>query len=441
MDIIIMVLTIILDIISIFYFRKKSKKVDLIKFPIFWLIVPWLVCLSFYSLLGLKFQYELKFSGYIYILLFLLSFCSGYYIISKRMEKNIDKYKKAEDIKEEKRKIDTLKFTIISTISMLIYTIILVLNNDIIVGTTRNIELNGINTILLAISSVSLIVWLYELIFAITNGKIISLRAIICAIVFNIPGILISGRDALSIFIIATFIGYIYAIKKLKSTDKTKYKKMKSFSFKIIIIALILLITYLILLTNNRYGKNDNSALLMFEYAGGVKFPKYLINLYYHSGIGKVIINLIFYYSSQFTKLQILLDNYHGPYLLGLYQLHIISRHIPDNFYFSFKNVLSQIKAITTAVGLPGTEVLWGTTIEYFIYDYGIYLTPIISLLYGLLYGYIFRKQDNGNLSIVLQIILCVGMFLTVEMSPIFDYFFVFPLIWILILNWRRKNE
>ena len=179
----------------------------------------------------------------------------------------------------------------------------------------------------------------------------------------------------------------------------------------------------------------------MFEFAGGTQFPKYLINLYYHSGIGKVIVNLIFYYSSQFTKLQILLDNYHGPYLLGLYQLHIISRHIPDSFYFSFKNVSSQIKAITTAVGLPGTKELWGTTIEYFIYDYGIYLTPIISLLYGLLYGYIFRKQDNGNLSIVLQIILCVGMFLTVEMSPIFDYFFVFPLIWILILNWRRKNE
>lgn len=436
-----MVLTIILDIISIFYFRKKSKEVDLIKFPIFWLIVPWLVCLSLYSLLGLKFQYELKFSGYIYILLFLLSFCSGYYIISKRKEKNIDKYKKAENIKEEKRKIDTLKFTIISTISMLIYTIILVLNNDIIVGTTRNIKLNGINTILLAISSVSLIIWLYELIFSITNGKIISFRAIVCAIVFNIPGFLISGRDALMIFIIATFIGYIYSIKKLKKMDQTKYKKIKSFSLKIIVIALIFLIIYLILLTNNRYGKNDDSALSMFEFAGGTQFPKYLINLYYHSRIGKVIVNLIFYYSSQFTKLQIVLDNYHGPYLLGLYEAHIISRHIPTEFYFSFSNVTKQITLITQKVGLPGSKVLWGTAIEYFIYDYGIYLTPIISLLYGLLYGYIFRKQDNDNLSIVLQVILCVGMLLTVEMSPIFDYFYVFPLIWILILNWRRKNE
>ena len=60
-------------------------------------------------------------------------------------------------------------------------------------------------------------------------------------------------------------------------------------------------------------------------------------------------------------------------------------------------------------------------------------------------------KYDLNNLRIsynqvvlLIQAFICIAMFLTVEVSPLFDYYYIFPLFWLTIIvlfEKRRKNS
>ena len=53
-------------------------------------------------------------------------------------------------------------------------------------------------------------------------------------------------------------------------------------------------------------------------------------------------------------------------------------------------------------------------------------------------------KQKEGIISILIQAFICIAMFLTVEVSPLFDYYYLFPLFWLTIIvlfEKRRKNS
>ena len=52
-------------------------------------------------------------------------------------------------------------------------------------------------------------------------------------------------------------------------------------------------------------------------------------------------------------------------------------------------------------------------------------------------------KNNINILKILMQTFICVAMFLTIELSPIFDYYYVFPLFWIIliVLITKTKNK
>ena len=201
---------------------------------------------------------------------------------------------------------------------------------------------------------------------------------------------------------------------------------------------------YLIFLSTNRYGNNESSALNMFMWSAGCKFPQYLEDIYYNfGGIGKVIINIVFYYSSQFSKFALIFDRYNGPYMLGLYELHYISRMFPNSWAMSYSLVTQQLTNITMNAGIPGIRIFWETAIGYLIYDFGKIGTLIVSFIFGILVKKIsmWSEYNKNILKILAQTFVCIAMFLTIEVSPIFDYFFIFPTIWlvVIILIYNRK--
>lgn len=429
---------IIILIIGSFIIINKKDKYKLILSNLFWLFVPWMFCLLLYLCAGIQYTFELDVYSFSYIILILFSFAFGQCIIkNKKNEKN------REYILQFSEKINMVPLFIISTISAILYIVYLISINNIQIGVTRNINTNSFSTLLLLISNASLVIWLYELIYSILNNKKITYYGIISAIVYNLPGILISGRDALIIFLISTFIVFIYCGNYAKRDTKIKgqmYKKIKKYFF----IALIVVMLYLLLLSTNRYGENEDSAINMFVWSAGCEFPEYLQYIYYNwGGVGKLIVNFIFYYTSQISKYSLIFNEYDGPYMFGLFQLHYISRMIPSSWNMSYSRVTQEIANIATNNGVPGMKIFWETAIGYSIYDFGKVGTLIISFFSGIfIKKIIIWCNDNSNiLKILLQAFICVAMFLTIAVSPLYDYFYIFPLFWIFLIILLRSKK
>lgn len=343
------------------------------------------------------------------------------------------------------KKINLFPIFVISLVSVVIYTIYILSINKIQLGSTRDIETNGIATFFQILSSSSLIIWLYELAYSLLNNKRITVWGVISVIIFNIPGFIISGRDALIICLLSTFIVFfycgIYAKKVLK-------KESKVFKITLIVfgIAIVIVLIYLIFLSNNRYGTNNDSVINMFSWSASAQFPGYLkwINNYM-GGFGKLVLNIIFYYSSQLSKFALVFEEYDGPYLFGLYQLHYVSRLLPESWNLSHTVVSTALQELTVNIGIPGIKVFWETAIGYSLYDFGRIGTLFVSLIGGLIVGQlmIYANKKESILNILNRTLICVAMFITIQFSPLFDYYFIFPLAWLVILNIfdKQKNK
>lgn len=440
---IITILNVILLAIGIFKIKQIDSLEKMVINDKVWLYISWEACLLLYSLCGIVYPISLKLNAYLYIVLFWM-----FYLIGSKVAKQIC-IKKGINIEKKEityRQNERLNFSLLFFIS-LIGTALYVLvvhnqNPNTILGITRGVKVNGLATLFLIFSSSSLIIWLYELLYSITNKKRIKLYGIISAFLYNIPGIVISGRDALMIFIISSLIIIVYSLTYLKK-NKLLTQKVKSRIKNITIISLIAIVAYLLLISSIRYGKNDDSVLTMFEWVSGATFPKYLTFIYkYNGAFGKLILNVVFYYTSQFSKLALVFENYTGPYQFGLYQLHYVARLLSNSFGIDITAVSNSMSDICNYYNLSGLKVLWGTVIEYSIYDFG----KIGSLIYAFVFGYIvkYRVIKNNNkaheLNIVALALICVAMFTTVEISPLYDYFFVFPVAWLIIIKLFSKK-
>lgn len=438
MKIIILAISVLLFILVF----KTKEKYKLVLNKYFWLFASWMICLLLYFFSGIKYTFNLTLISFGYILLTLFLFVTGNFVSKKLNINFINNFK----INEYNKKINFFPLFIASLISTIFYVVYILINNDIKFGFTRNVGTNAVTTILLFISASSLIIWLYELAYSLFNDKGISWYGLFSAVLFNIPGLVISGRDALIIFLITTFIVFIYcgnyAIKKLKQSGKI-FKRILICSILILVIILI----YLIFLSNNRYGENKNAALDMFEWSAGCEFPDYLENFNEKvPSVGDFINNIIFYYSSQISKFAFIFDNYKGPYLYGFYQLHYISRRLPESWGIQYSVVGEQLKELTTNAGVPGIRVMWETALGYSIYDFGRLGTLIVSILGGIIVGLISKivNKKNTIFSILVRTFLCLAMFLTVQLSPLFDYFYIFPLVWlsiIIFVSYRKKQN
>lgn len=428
-------------IIGLYYILKRKRKYTLVLNEYFWIIVPWILCLMLYFFSGIKYSFNLNIFSFLYICSTLICFIVGYYISIKG---KVNNNSNILQIKNYNKKKNFKPLVLVSFICVLIYTIYIYLNNDITIGVTRNIDTNFFTTLLLLVSSSSLVVWLYELSYSILKNKKITKYGVLSAIIYNLPGIIISGRDALMIFLISTFIVFIYSVGCLKQKTNGKtlktLKKLKKYG----LIALIIILLYLCLLSNNRYGTNDRSAINMFEWSAQCEFPEYLLFMNDKmGGIGKVANNAIFYYSSQISKYALIFDKYEGPYMYGLYQMHYISRLLPEQFNLNYKLVSKELEIIAIEAGAPGIKVLWETGIGYSIYDFGKIGTLIFSFLGGYIVG-LFSAYCKKNMNIeklILNTFICVGLFWTVQMSPVFDYFYIFPLFWIMIIEIRTIRK
>ena len=434
-DTIIKVVLAAVVVLELLYFINTKEKYKLLLKDGFWIIFVWTICLFLYYFSGINYAIKMSNMVFLYIILFWVLYFIGKGVTKVILEKSTVASKvlvEDTEAKKEKKHDFSLLF-IVSLISLGVYTVLMFMNNDIVFGETRSFNTSSLNTLFLIISSSSLIIWLYELAYALSHDKKLPIYAWLSAIVFNAPGLLISGRDALMIFLLSSFITAIYfgnyGIKELNCKGKM-YSKLKKGS--LIFVAIIFV--YLVFLVSNRYG---SSAIAQFEWAAGCEFPEYLKFIYNHlGGVGKVIVNVVFYYSSQFSKFSLDFNNYNGPYLKGLYQLHYVSRLLPSSWGLNYSLVSNSVTLMSASAGVAGLKTIWDTMIGYFIFDFGKVITLIMAFVSGVFVEVInklsYKKQDI--LHILVRVMLCVGCFITVQFSPLFDYYFIFPSFWLFVM-------
>ena len=182
----------------------------------------------------------------------------------------------------------------------------------------------------------------------------------------------------------------------------------------------------------------------MFRWSSKCQFPPYLEWIYYNcGGLGKLILNVVFYYSSQLSKFALIFEKYDGPYMFGLYQLHYVSRLLPESWNMNFSIVSKELKIITENAGIPGLKVFWETAIGYSIYDFGRIGTLIMAFISGIFIEIVssYSKNVKGIFQILIQAFICTAMFLTIEMSPIFDYYYIFPVFWLACIIFFKQIQ
>lgn len=441
-DIIMRLILIIMVISGGYWVYKYNKKYKLFLDNKFWVFISWGFAFILYFFLGIEYTKKLNIYSFGYIILCWILFIGGQYAFSKYSKRNKTKLNEKEQNLDFSKKINLFPLFIVSLVCVIIYAIYILSINNINIGSTRDIKTNGFATLLLIFSNSSLVIWLYELAYAIINEKKMTIYGILSAVIYNIPGVIISGRDALMIFFISTVIIFLYCgnyAKKVLKKECKIYKKI----LKCAIVAFGAIMIYLIFLSNNRYGTDRSAVINMFKWSAKCQFPAYLEWIYYNcGGLGKLILNVVFYYSSQLSKFALIFEKYDGPYMCGLYQLHYVSRLLPESWNMNFSIVSKELQRLTTNEGIPGLKVFWETAIGYSIYDFGRIGTLIVAFIGGVIVEKlnIYCNNKNNVISIVTQTFICTATFLTIEVSPVFDYYYIFPAFWLGILifiDWK----
>lgn len=440
-EIIMRIILVLIIGVGCYWVYTQKDKYKLILDNKFWIFISWGVAFILYFFLGIEYTQKLNIYSFGYIILYWALFIGGQYAFKKYSKnKKINKEEKIIDLSE---KINLFPLFIVSLVCVIVYAIYIISINNINIGTTRDIKTNGFATLLLIFSNSSLIIWLYELAYAIINEKKITVYGVLSAVIYNIPGIIISGRDALMIFLVSTVIVFIYCGNYAKKVLNKECKTYKTI-LKCLIAAFAAIMIYLIFLSNNRYGTDKSAVINMFRWSSKCQFPPYLEWIYYNcGGLGKLILNVVFYYSSQLSKFALIFEKYDGPYMFGLYQLHYVSRLLPESWNMNFSIVSKELKIITENAGIPGLKVFWETAIGYSIYDFGRIGTLIMAFISGIFIEIVssYSKNVKGIFQILIQAFICTAMFLTIEMSPIFDYYYIFPVFWLACIIFFKQIQ
>lgn len=448
-----MIMMFIIAILLVFLGFRLYKKYGykIVVSEVVWFMIPWCICLLLHFFGGIEYEYKLDIFSFLYILLFWACFLLGrkcalnrkinekiHHFLSSKLHISIKT--KSQNKKSNTGKINMFPFFILSLISGIGYLVFILANNDIVFGVTRNINTNFFGTFLLLLSNVSLIVWLYELAYSLLTDQKMPIYAYLSAPIYLISPLLISGRDAVIIFLLFTALVYFYCGRRGIQKYKVKGRIYKTL-MRLAIVGISIVLIYFIFLSDNRYG---NDMIGLFEWSTNSKFSDTNMYLYHALGsLGGFLINILYYYSSQFSKFAFIFQNYSGPYLGGLFQLHYLSRRFPESWHLSYTEVTTSAAKLMEAKGIPGMHSIWDTVIGYFIYDFGRILTPVFAFLAGYVVGKVRKnfKHNKSILSILYQVSICVAMFITVEFSPLFNTGWLFPLLWIVFIDKIYCNE
>lgn len=307
------------------------------------------------------------------------------------------------------------------------------LNGLGIVKSSYSISLIG--TVGMLFVPILLVFGIYSIGDTLIRKQKISKVGIVSLILYSIPCLLNSGRQNVLYIIVAIIV--IWAIETDRYDIKITISKKGR---KILIAGAISLIGLMYVVYNISLKRIDDNFISTFlnihtvpwkiqEEAnkfGPLKF------LYY---------NVLSYFGHQIPFLDVMLHEYSGPYLCGMFQLNIISRRLPSFLGLDYQLAWSQVASITSYFG-GKLNASWFSVLGAMIVDFSIYFTPVILAVLGLLVGIARRKflRYRDIKYDVLYCLICIMMFDTIIISPFYNFLTYGGLIWWAII-FREKHK
>ena len=408
-------------IIAIVFIILKSHYRMLFN-DMFWLGLSWVLSVGMYFFSGIKWDYPLSIFSAFYIgLCFVLFafFRTQGINTSVRLVKSPGK---------KKVPIPAGAYFVMGILGSCVYIWDYIRNNGVLV-TKANYEISILGSIGNLFLPASLVLGLYHFAISFVNEKKISIRAILCMAVYVIPCIINGGRE--TILYLAVSVAAIMGYSMWKNRVSTKSRKnLKSFISKVIIaIVVIVLANIVINVSNNRFGADVGNF-----YFRTLNAPESLHREAELFGSAKNIYqNIVFYFAHQLSRFEVVMQEYHGPYLLGMFELNIISRRLPAVFELDYQLVSEEMHRIMRGVQEGGLlRDGWSTILTSLIFDFGKWLTPLICGILGFVVGSARRRfmMDSSLANLVMVSIICMAMFTTIQLGPFFNFSVYGAFIW-----------
>lgn len=402
----------IFSVIVLYKFKGQSIFFN----DLFWLIYSWLWIIGVYNFGGVTFGDTPDYKIYLYILFVFILFIVFRFFGKKSRLKSLSSFKS-----RNQNNTNMIYFEYIGVVSAFIYIIDFVLHNDFSLSLKANYNLSIFGTVALFFLPILLVCGLYHFINGISNRKI-SIKSIILLFLYAMPVLFTSGRSTVFNILIGLISAYFFVnSSKIK---KKKFNLKKVFYIFIFIIAIILIFNYFLGITNSRFGENEISVYLYKH-----RVSNNTINEANSLGEFKFFYyNILSYFAHQIPYLTSVIREFNGPYMFGMYELNVISRRLPDFLNLDYMTIYSLIK-----IEYSGS---WQTIIGSFIFDFSIYFTPFIVSIIGYFNGKInaYAKAIKSNEFIILNSLLCIAAFSTIQLGPFYNILDYGTFIWWIII-------
>jgi hypothetical protein len=296
----------------------------------------------------------------------------------------------------------------------------------------QNISILGIIGNILA--SLGIISWLTSLYEFKRNGRSISLLSYLTIFAYVSGGMISAGRQSVIIISISSIILFIWSNKKNKELSKD-YQSSIQRKFKIpwgILIVSIIFFSYFFFISavRSQIFKISDKELMLENFFNAKISDETSNTVKMVEPFSDIYIELLFYYSHQLVRLDLLYENYNYHPLFGLSQLSYVERRVQWLFGKQGEKSWDEVVRSVEYNGRFSSHT-WGTFITNFIIDFGRFGALIVCYLVGIISGIFYRKirDPDTPLVIIRQVLICTGMVFSIQFSPFSELTWTFPLI------------
>lgn len=428
-----MILTFYVPFITIIILVIKLKGLKILANDLFWLILFWALITGLYFCSGIEWVYPLQIDTILYLLgaffTYILFRSAGKYIRPLRY-KRYSVNEKLNDSKIEYR-INTKLWERLGYIGLALFTLDFIRLNSFANYIKSSYSISLIGSIGMIFVPILLVVGIYNLGYELKYYNKISVISIVHIGLYSVPAILNSGRESILLSVIALIVIIITCFSNVKIRallHNRKFKKYIRYLAIIIIAAFIIMIN----ISSDRYTNTE-----IANYLNNHIVPDYIVKEANSFGKYKFLYyNVLQYYNHQLPFFEILYHNYEGPYLMGLYQLNIISRRLPDSFGLDYTLAINSVRNMTASVGQTVLNGGWYTIVGSFIIDFGRVGAYIAIAILGFITGRVRRnfllKQSVRYATLVS--VISASMYQTICLSPFYNILVYGLFIWWLII-------
>ena len=427
-------------IIWIIYKRKTNIIIN----DLFWLIISWTAMLGIYLFSGISYFYVPGLKTWLYIVAF---FCV--YILGRSfgMRTKID----TSSGKKIRVNDNILLFLTVLGAVLRLYDIIRL--NGFLSANRSDVHSSFMGIIGSFLSPLGLPLFLKIGFQAKSENRRIPIKAFFALILYVLPVIFLSGRLNLIFALIALICLLLYkpytidenvpTVRELLANKSGRGKRVAITA--VIVAGVIAFLRYSNYIIGNRF-KNFDTMLVISGLNDSFTLTENAKPFYDNFGaFGSLVFQVLNYYSAQFKNVALLVEQFHGPHSFGLVQLHYIARR--SQFFQNIVQSTNDAVRAATVVGgraFDGSGASWVTVVGDMVIDFGmiggLFVIFIISMLIGRKRA-VFLNAPNNSYELSIQVMLCVCMFFTVQLSPFFETSLVYAFIWMWVLSNFRLGK